>query len=637
MKNLINQLLNVIISTGCICLYSVSMTWSAEDYLWPPQDGEQFITLVGPVYESGRETQAKLFQIFEQAMSSIAENKQRYLPKFFRNNISGIIHQHFQPSYSNYKHWESFKRASRNKEYDEDSLKAEIRQSIKYGTSGLKMAIRIKPTSTKNPSSVILEGYRFFYQTAEKEKAEWFTLEVKLTGRKTQEEFLQALIWLLTKSFKQAQKTFVIASKSIPIWKDKIHVGLLKFPSDKFTADAEPVRKNIIETCVQTRRCPSMKVDGNFYGLVSNIDDAQAICRLFDRELIDENTLLRLSVNKEGRAFLHEGNGAAWHKRGKTGYFKADNNHLEFLETKIGEVWCKITNLERSPKFAEHPPNYLINRTGLLLSVYRSDFSDSYLRFGKSMIVETLERDSQKPNIKKYWILDNALASDVKEFSAISLSVLGSGYRSISIETQTMNFVFECLSEVNCVSFNESITVNRYGIHLGQEFGHNFGFGFIQSNLDSSKVQKPDAMQNLFGGYAFEQPLWLIPGFRWSLLSRLDRTTITKIVSETSAANDSSNKSKKTTNIMQLSAGVKLSYILGIIEFYSGVIVNFGGSGKFFSGSTSFEDYSKYNKFGTGISSSQKSVASIGSTESNFEKVTIAKGISPIIGLALRW
>jgi hypothetical protein len=69
----------------------------------------------------------------------------------------------------------------------------------------------------------------------------------------------------------------------------------------------------------------------------------------------------------------------------------------------------------------------------------------------------------------------------------------------------------------------------------------------------------------------------------------------------------------------------------------SGVIVNFGGSGNFFIGSTSYEDYSKYNKFGTGISSSQKSVASIESTESNFEKVTIAKGISPIIGLALRW
>ena len=185
---------------------------------------------------------------------------------------------------------------------------------------------------------------------------------------------------------------------------------------------------------MHTKFCPVMKVEGDEFALVSHIADAQAICRMFDSEVIDENTLLRLSLNKKGRTLLDRENGAAWHSGGQTGYFKEHYNHQEFIQAETGVVWCKLAKQEASPTFVEHPPKYLIDHTGLSLSVYRMQSSDlreskaKYFRLGKSMVVESLGQDSERGNIRKFWILDNALASDVQEMAVVSSSAFDFGY-----------------------------------------------------------------------------------------------------------------------------------------------------------------------------------------------------------------
>ena len=67
MKTQIKQLLYGILATSCFGLSCTSLTWAAEEYQWPPKDGEPIVTLLGPVYETGSETQAPLFKALEQA------------------------------------------------------------------------------------------------------------------------------------------------------------------------------------------------------------------------------------------------------------------------------------------------------------------------------------------------------------------------------------------------------------------------------------------------------------------------------------------------------------------------------------------------------------------------------------------
>ena len=133
------------------------------------------------------------------------------------------------------------------------------------------------------------------------------------------------------KPFEKAQKTFVLDDQAVPVWKDKNTAGVLTFADKQFTADAEPIRKETLKACVHTRFCPEINVEGNEFALVSNFAGAQAICRMFDSEVIDENTLLRLSLNKKARTLLNEGNGAAWHSGGETGYFKENYNHQVYV------------------------------------------------------------------------------------------------------------------------------------------------------------------------------------------------------------------------------------------------------------------------------------------------------------------
>jgi hypothetical protein len=367
MKTQIKQLLYGILATSCFGLSCTSLTLGPEEYQWPPKEGQPIVTLLGPVYETRRETQAPLFKALEQAMTAIVENQQTHLPEFYQQRIAGMNHQLFRSGYSNEEEWGSIKSlSSKAEDYDKESM-AGILETSENRKHGLEMAIRMQPTIDQNPATVTLEGYRFVLQPSGKGQAEWFTQEVKLTGKKAGEEFQNALIWLLAKPFAQ-QKSFVLENVKVPVWKDKNTAGTLKFAGKEFFADAEPIRKETAKACVQTRFCPEIKMEGDEFVLVSNFTDAQTICRMFGRELIDKDTLLRLSLIEEGSNLLDqdyflkprgywrrklavggEEDGAAWHSGEEMGYFKEFYGHKEFIQVwTTGAVWCKHAKQETS-------------------------------------------------------------------------------------------------------------------------------------------------------------------------------------------------------------------------------------------------------------------------------------------------
>ena len=373
MKTQIKQLLYGILATSCFGLSCTSLTLGPEEYQWPPKDGEPMVTLLGPVYETGSETQAPLFKALEQAMTTIVENQQTHLPEFYQQRIAGMNHQLFRPGYSNEEEWGSIKSlSSKAEDYDTERM-AGILQTSENRKSGLEMAIRMQPTIDPQPASVTLEGYRFVLQPSGKGQAEWFTEEVRMKGREAGDAFRKALVWLLAKPFAQAQKSFVLENVKVPVWKDKNTAGVMTFADKQFTADAEPVRKETVEVCVQTRLCPEMNVKGDEFVLVSKIADAQTICRIFGRELIDKETLLRLSLTEEGSNLLDRENGSAWHSGRETGYFKERSDHQEFIQAETGVVWCKLAKQETSPKFVQ---GIYILSDG---SKYEGEFKDGIL------------------------------------------------------------------------------------------------------------------------------------------------------------------------------------------------------------------------------------------------------------------
>jgi hypothetical protein len=403
-------------------------------------------------------------------------------------------------------------------------------------------------------------------------------------------------------------------------------------------------------------------MEGDEFVLVSNFTDALTICGKFGRVLIDKETLLRLSLIEEGSNLLDKENGAAWHSGEGMGYFKEHYGHKEFIQAETGAVWCRLAKLETSSIFAEHPSNYLIDRTGLSLSVYRfleedlpnyekeladyekeladyekelADYekelaeriktqrfytidsvtgdikptgftdvrpqhpkpplsSDEYLRFGKSMVVGQLDQDSEREKITKFWILDNVFARDVEEKTAINISRLPEN-GTIYIERNTLDYVFSC-SRSTCDSFKQSVSVHRLGLLIQMaEFGATFGFGFNKS-----------IFRDLEFGYVelgLEQPLWLIPGFRWSLLGRGDKIKYSK----------HGNHPPKNTDIYQFIAVGKLSYMLGPVVLFGGAMANTGGSGKITSGGSYPPD------------------------DGSFDDLTIKSGIGQLIGVGFRW
>jgi len=203
MKTHLKQLLYGILTTSCFGLFCTSLTYAEEEYHWPPEDGDPVVTLLGPVYETGSETQAPLFKELEQAMTTIVENQQTYLPEFYQKRISGMNHQLFRPGYSNDEEWGSIKSlGSKAEDYDTERI-AGILQSSENRKPGLEMVIRMQPNLNQNPASVTLEGYRLVLQPSGKGQAEWFRQVVNLTGREAGEEFQKAMVWLLAKPFTQ--------------------------------------------------------------------------------------------------------------------------------------------------------------------------------------------------------------------------------------------------------------------------------------------------------------------------------------------------------------------------------------------------------------------------------------------------
>ena len=237
MKTQFKLLLYGLLATSCFGLSCTSLTWAVEEYHWPPEDGEPIVTLVGPVYETGRETRGPLFKALEQAMTTIVEHQQTHLPEFYQQRIAGMNHQLFRPGYSNDEEWGSIKSlGSKAEDYDTERI-AGILESSENRKPGLEMAIRMQPTIEKQPASVTLEGYRFVLKPSGKGQAEWFTEEVKLAGRESGDAFQKTLVWLLAKPFAHAQKSFVLENEEVPVWKDKNTAGVLTFAKE-FTADA---------------------------------------------------------------------------------------------------------------------------------------------------------------------------------------------------------------------------------------------------------------------------------------------------------------------------------------------------------------------------------------------------------------
>ena len=160
MKTHLKQLLYGILTISCFGLFCTSLTYAEEEYHWPPEDGDPVVTLLGPVYETGRETKVPLFKALEQAMTEIVKNQQTHLPEFYQQRIAGMNHQLFRPGYSNDEEWGSIKSlGSKAEDYDTERM-AGILESSENRKPGLEMAIRMQPTIDPQPASVMLEGYR---------------------------------------------------------------------------------------------------------------------------------------------------------------------------------------------------------------------------------------------------------------------------------------------------------------------------------------------------------------------------------------------------------------------------------------------------------------------------------------------
>jgi hypothetical protein len=496
LKTQIKQLLYGILATSFFSLSCTSLTWAAEEFEWPPKDDEPIVTLLGPVYETGRETRAPLFKALEQAMTEIVENQQTHLPEFYQKRITGMNHQLFRPGYSNEEEWGSIKSlSSKAEDYDPESM-AGILESSEYRKPGLEMGIRMQPTIDPQPASVTLEGYRFVLQPSGKGQAEWFTQEVKLKGRNPDDAFRNALIWELVKPFEKIQKTFVLDDLDVPVWKDKITAGVLTFAKKEFTADAEPVRKETVEVCVQTRLCPEMNVKGDEFVLVSKITDAQTICRIFGRELIDKETLLRLSLTEEGSNLLDEENGVAWHSGlqawiqkkeeamkvqmahpvlgleeeaikvemahpalgmqkeeepilipmvflRESGFFEENYNHHDFIlgKSQSGVVWCR-SSVQDTFNFQERPYNFVMDRGWRTIKLYKSNGVGLRI-LDEELVVEFLENDELYSPVMHGRILDNTFSDEASQGESVSVRTPQSRFVfGISFERYPIDVIF---------------------------------------------------------------------------------------------------------------------------------------------------------------------------------------------------
>ncbi|SVB23998.1 uncharacterized protein METZ01_LOCUS176852, partial [marine metagenome] len=444
----------------------------------------------------------------------------------------------FRPGYSNEEEWGSIKSlSSKAEDYDTERM-AGILESSENRKHGLEMAIRMQPTIDPQPASVMLEGYRFVLQPSGKGQAEWFTQEVKLTGRKASAAFRNALIWELGRPFEKEQKTFVLDDEAVPVWKDKNTAGVLTFAKE-FTADPEPIRKEFVEVCVQTRFCDAMKVEGDEFALVSNIAAAQTICSKFGRELIDKETLLRLSLTEEGSNLLDEENGAAWHSGGESGFFEENYNHLDFIpvipsetagRSQSGVVWCRSPVRDTS-NFQERPSNFVIDRGWRTIKLYKT------LEFGirtldGELVVEFLDNDELYPVVKYGRILKNSFSDAANQGDRVRDIAPGPEWmKGVSFEIYPIDVILSGSGWERKISNVPVRRIGATGLHfklLDQVFPIFFGkgvhvsLGLSSPGLDVNVIDfgKTESVTGGIGGYAnigFGDYLKLLPNIGWNV------------------------------------------------------------------------------------------------------------------------
>jgi len=534
MKTHMKQLLYGILVNFCLLVPCTSLTLVAEEFQWPPKDGEHIITLLGPIYEAGRETKGPLFKALEQAMIAIVENQQTHLPEFYQQRIAGMNHQLFRPGYSNDEEWGSIKSlSSKAEDYDKESM-AGILESSEYRKPGLEMAIRMQPTIDPQSASVTLEGYRFVLQPSGKGQAEWFTQVVKLKGRNPDDAFRNALIWELVKPFEKAQKTFVLDDQAVPVWKDRNTAGVMTFADKQFTADAEPVRKETVKACMQTRFCPEIKMEGDEFVLVPNFTDAQTICRMFGSELIDKDTLLRLSLTEEGSNLLDKENGAAWHSGGESGFFEENYNHHDFIlgKSQSGVVWCRIP-VQDTFNFQERPYTFVMDRGWRTIKLYKSN-GVGRRTLNRELVVEFLDNDELHPIVKHVRILESSFSDKANQGDILSSIGGWRRYESyFALERYTIDVN---LSGIGWERTIPNVPVRRFGIdsisllqptgaisarNVDEWYGLlRFRFGISSPELEENVINfsKTESVKGLGGSYlnfGFADYLKFIPNILW--------------------------------------------------------------------------------------------------------------------------
>ena len=104
----------------------------AQPLSWPPGkkgllEQGPLVTLVGPVYESGLETEHPWHQALLETLRRLGRNPQ-LLPNFYRGRIRGMRHFLFRPGYKNDEEWGSIKTLQQSGMDDPERIAAAIEE-----------------------------------------------------------------------------------------------------------------------------------------------------------------------------------------------------------------------------------------------------------------------------------------------------------------------------------------------------------------------------------------------------------------------------------------------------------------------------------------------------------------------------
>lgn len=207
----------------------------AQPLSWPP--GEQglleqgpLVTLLGPVYESGLETEHQWHQALQRVLKRLGRDP-KLLPDLYRERIRELRHFLFRPGYKNDEEWGSIK-TLRQSGVDDPERIAGILEVNPNRPEGLELAVRLIPPDEERPNRVTLEGYRFIKQPSGKGEVEWYAVTVPLNWRSPEAGLKDAIVWLLLKPFAAQGKRYPVDDRTIPYWQDARTPGLLWYSQD---------------------------------------------------------------------------------------------------------------------------------------------------------------------------------------------------------------------------------------------------------------------------------------------------------------------------------------------------------------------------------------------------------------------